>query len=377
MPQQLFQRSPGEAAIGSNPAIGNWQSKMKAMGFYDAALRPLLFRMDPESAHDLAFKALAIGLVSAKTYKNPILEQQLFSLPFPNPLGLGAGFDKNAIAVQHWHKLGFGFVEVGTVTWHPQPGNDKPRMFRLPEDKAIINRMGFNNDGAQGVAERLRSSKSKITLGINLGKSKITELKDAAEDYRRSFSALKDFGKYFVVNVSSPNTPGLRSLQERGPLSEIFSAIKGVDASKPLFVKVAPDLEFDALDEVVDVARQYKLTGIIATNTTITRDAIPVGHKNRDESGGLSGAPLKKRANEALSHLYKACGNDMILVGVGGIFNGDDLYEKIALGAHLCQVYTGWIYGGPSMVPRSLKQLAERMNREGIHSLGELRGTGV
>ena len=350
---------------------------MKGMGFYDAALRPLLFRMDPESAHDFAFKALEAGFVSAKPYKNPILEQHLFSLPFPNPLGLGAGFDKNARAVSHWHKLGFGFVEVGTVTWHPQPGNDKPRMFRLPEDKAIINRMGFNNDGAQVVADRLRSSQRKITLGMNLGKSKITGLKDAPEDYRQSFVALKEFGDYFVVNVSSPNTPGLRSLQERGPLSEIFSAIKGVDASKPLFVKVAPDLEFDALDEVMEVAKEHKLTGIIATNTTISRDGIPVGHKNRDESGGLSGAPLKKRANEVLSHLHKSCGKDMILIGVGGIFNGDDLYEKIARGAHLCQVYTGWIYGGPSMVPRSLNQLAERMEREGIHSLGELRGSGA
>ena len=199
------------------------------MGFYDAALRPLLFRMDPESAHDLAFKALEAGVVTAKPYKNTILEQHLFSLAFPNPLGLAAGFDKNARAVSHWHKLGFGFVEVGTVTWHAQPGNPKPRMFRLPLDKAIINRMGFNNEGATAVAERLRSCSRNATLGINLGKSKITELKDAPEDYRQSFIALKEFGDYFVVNVSSPNTPGLRSLQERAPLSEIFAAIKSVN----------------------------------------------------------------------------------------------------------------------------------------------------
>ncbi len=344
------------------------------MGFYNAALRPLLFRLDPESAHDLAFKALAAGAVSLKPYQNPILEQHLFNLQFPNPLGLGAGFDKNARAVSHWHQLGFGHVEVGTVTWRAQPGNPKPRMFRLPEDKAIINRMGFNNEGASAVALRLGMVDRNLTLGINLGKSKVTPIEKAAEDYVSSFHALKDRGDYFVVNVSSPNTPGLRSLQERGPLGEIFAGMKEVDATKPLFVKVAPDLEFDALDEVIGVAREHKLTGIIATNTTISRDAIPTGRKNRDEAGGLSGAPLKKRANEVLAHLYRNCSKDMILIGVGGIFNGDDLYEKIALGAHLCQVYTGWIYGGPKMVPDCLRQLAQRMTQEGIKSVAELRG---
>ena len=345
------------------------------MGLYDAAIRPLLFRMDPESAHDFAFRYLEKGLVSVRPLESPLLEQTLFGVQFKNPLGLGAGFDKNARAVSHWHKLGFGFVEVGTVTWHAQPGNPKPRLFRLPEDKALINRMGFNNDGAERVAERLRGSLPRVALGINLGKSKITELNDAPNDYRQSFNALKDFGDYFVINVSSPNTPGLRSLQERGPLAEIFSAVREVDSQKPLFVKVAPDLEFDALDEVVAVAREHNLAGIIATNTTISRDAIPRGHKNRDEAGGLSGEPLKSRSNEVLKHLYKACGKDMVLIGIGGIFNGDDLYEKIALGAHLCQVYTGWIYGGPQMVPRSLRQLAGRLEKEGIKSIAELRGS--
>lgn len=344
------------------------------MGFYNAALRPLLFRLDPEAAHDLAFKALERGVVSAKTFESPLLEQELFGVRFPNPLGLGAGFDKNARAVSQWHKLGFGSVEVGTVTWHAQPGNPKPRMFRLPEDQAIINRMGFNNDGADAVAERLENVKSAIPLGINLGKSKVTPLEKAPEDYQDSFQRLKDSGAYFVVNVSSPNTPGLRSLQEKGPLGEIFAAIKEIDSAKPLFVKVAPDLEFDALDEVVEVATQHKLTGIIATNTTISREAIPTGHSNREEAGGLSGAPLKKRSNEVLAHLYKICPKDMILIGVGGIFTGDDLYEKIALGAHLCQVYTGWIYGGPQMAPTALRGLCDRLTREGM-TLSTLRGS--
>ncbi len=346
------------------------------MGFYQAALRPLLFRMDPEAAHDLAFKALERGALSARTFEDELLEQDLFGYHFPNPIGLGAGFDKNARAVSHWHKLGFGFAEVGTVTWHAQPGNPKPRLFRLPEDRALINRMGFNNDGAEAVSNRLKAQSSHIPLGINLGKSKVTELPDAPSDYQNSFRQLKDFGAYFVVNVSSPNTPGLRSLQERGPLGEIIAALKEIDNEKPLFVKVAPDLEFDALDQLIEVARDFRLTGIIATNTTISRDAIPEGRANREEAGGLSGLPLKKRSNEVLAHLYRACGNDMILIGVGGIFTGDDLYEKIALGAHLCQVYTGWIYGGPQMVPRTLQQCCERMQREGV-TLKMLRGSSA
>lgn len=345
------------------------------MGVYEAALRPLLFRLDPESAHDLAFRALEKGRVSASAFESPLLEQELFGVRFDNPLGLAAGFDKNARAVNHWHKLGFGFAEIGTVTFHSQPGNDKPRLFRLPEDRAIINRMGFNNDGASTIASRMRLAQPQIPIGINLGKSKLTALENAASDYQQSYRLLKEVGAYFVVNVSSPNTPGLRSLQDRGPLSEIFSAIREVDASKPLFVKVAPDLEFDALDEVVAVAEEHHLTGIIATNTTVERTGVPETHTNRNQVGGLSGLPLKTRSNEVLSHLRKACSAGMVLIGVGGIFSGDDIYEKISLGAHLCQTYTGWIYGGPQMVPNCLRQLAIRMEREGIKKLDDLRAS--
>lgn len=344
------------------------------MGFYEAALRPLLFRMDPETAHNLAFKALEAGLVSAPPFEHPALKQNLFGVHFPNPLGLGAGFDKNARAVSHWHRLGFGFAEIGTVTWHGQPGNPKPRLFRIPSEKALINRMGFNNEGAEAVAQRLAQAKSRIPLGINLGKSKITPLEEAADDYRKSFAALNSFGDYFVVNVSSPNTPGLRSLQEKGPLREIFSAIRAVDAAKPLFVKVAPDLEFEALDDVVEVALEQGLTGIIATNTTLARDVISGSAPNRDEAGGLSGAPLRAKSDAVLKHLHRQCGGRLILVGVGGIFDGEDLYRKVGLGAHLCQVYTGWIYGGPSMAAKTLQEFAARLDREGLKSCADLRG---
>jgi dihydroorotate dehydrogenase len=232
--------------------------------------------------------------------------------------------------------------------------------------------MGFNNEGAATVAERLASATPQLPIGINLGKSKITELADAPEDYRGSFDLLRRYGAYFVVNVSSPNTPGLRSLQERGPLTEIISGIQTVDRQMPLFVKVSPDLEMSALDEVLAVAHEAGLTGLIATNTTISREGI--SGANASESGGLSGAPLWERSNQFLSHLAKSCEPSMTLIGVGGIFTGEDVFRKIALGAHLCQIYTGWVYGGPSSVPRILRELVAAMEREGLTSLAELRG---
>lgn len=345
------------------------------MGLYEAAMRPLLFRADPETVHEAAFALLERGLVKAHHFCDLILEHEFFGIRFPNPLGLAAGFDKNARAVPHWHKLGFGFAEIGTVTWHAQPGNPKPRLFRLPDDKALINRMGFNNDGAEAVAERLSKLKSQIPLGINLGKSKVTALEEAPGDYQNSFRALQQYGAYFVINVSSPNTPGLRTLQDKGPLQEIISAIRSVDGAKPLFVKVSPDLEPNALDDLVEVALEQALTGIIATNTTISREQIPTGRKNREETGGLSGMPVWEASNAVLRHLYRACGKELTLIGVGGIFNGRDLYEKIAYGAHLCQLYTGWIYGGPNTVPKCLEELVGLMQRDGVKSLAELRGS--
>lgn len=342
------------------------------MSFYASLVRPLAFQCDPERVHEWAMKLLARGIFRAREFTDARLEQTLFGVRFPNPLGLAAGFDKNALALDYWHQLGFGFVECGTVTYHPQPGNERPRLFRLPEHKALINRMGFNNDGARGVATRLAAAKPRIPVGVNLGKSKVTELADAPKDYQESFRLLHSFGDYFVVNVSSPNTPGLRALQEKGPLLEILAAIREVDAERPLFVKMAPDLELAALDDVIDVAHTARLTGLIATNTTISRDDLP---SDPGQAGGLSGSPLKKKSNAFLAHLYKSCDREMILMGVGGIFTGADAYEKIALGAHLTQLYTGWIYGGPMMIPDALQELVQLMEREGVASLAELRGS--
>jgi dihydroorotate dehydrogenase len=277
--------------------------------------------------------------------------------------------------LNHWHKLGFGFVEVGTITYHPQPGNPKPRMFRLPEDNALINRLGFNNQGAEVAATRIRAARSPVPFGINLGKSKVTPLEEAARDYEQSYRLLHELGSYFVVNVSSPNTPGLRSLQEKGALVEILAKLKEADASRPLFVKIAPDLETHAIDEVIEVAHEQKLTGLIATNTTISRDAIPEERREQARAleGGLSGAPLKQRSDEVLRYLHGACDKNMILIGVGGIFTGRDLYDKIAAGAHLAQIYTGFVYGGPNTCWRVLSEFLELLERK---SLEEIRGSG-
>jgi dihydroorotate dehydrogenase len=343
------------------------------MSLYESLVRPLAFLVDPERAHNLAVSLISRGLIRATPFEDPRLQQTLFGVDFPNPLGLAAGFDKNAVAVDHWHRLGFGFAELGTVTAHAQPGNPKPRLFRLPEDKALINRMGFNNDGSETVAYRLQAAKPQLPVGINLGKSKITELEKAPEDYRISFARLRHHGVYFVINVSSPNTSGLRTLQERGPLLEIVQAIRSVDPEMPLFVKVAPDLEMDALDEVVEVAHESKLTGLIATNTTISREAITSAVSK--EAGGLSGLPLREKSDQFLSHLFKSSNRELILIGVGGIFSGEDIYRKISLGAHLCQIYTGWIYAGPSSAPRMLRELVACLDKEGVKSLADLRGS--
>ncbi len=339
---------------------------------YQSLLRPLAFKFDPEWVHERALALLARGMVSAPSFSDPRLSQEMFRIRFENPIGLAAGFDKNAVALDHWHRLGFGHAEIGTVTFHPQPGNPKPRMFRLPQDRGLINRLGFNNHGAEALAARLAIAKPKLPYGINLGKSKITELADAAEDYQKSFRLLHKFGDYFVVNVSSPNTPGLRTLQEKRALLDILTAMQEVDATRPVFVKVAPDLELSALDDVVQVAVEKKLTGLIATNTTLSREGLS---HDPNESGGLSGAPLLQKANGVLRHLYQSCPRDMILVGVGGIMSGEDIYEKIALGAHICQIYTGWIYAGPPFVPVAMRELAQLMSRDGVTSLDDLRGS--
>lgn len=313
------------------------------------------------------------GLVSAPRYEDPRLRQTLMGAGFLNPIGLAAGFDKNGVAMRHWHRLGFGFAEVGTVTALAQPGNPKPRLFRLPEDRALINRFGFNNLGSEALAERFQGLDSRIPIGINLGKSKLAKLERASEDYAASFRALHSFGDYFVINVSSPNTPGLRSLQDAGALRAILGAIAEIDATRPIFVKVAPDLEFDALDELVEVCGAA--AGFIATNTTLSRTGLQ--SRQATEAGGLSGAPLAKRAYEVLSHLRAAVKSEQLLIGVGGIFDACDVAERIAAGAHLVQLYTGWVYGGPNLVPRLCRGLAKIMEREGFADLTALRASGI
>lgn len=325
------------------------------MGLYESLFRPLAFRIDPENVHEKVMHLIAAGLIPGPPTPLERDSVELFGVRFSNRIGLAAGFDKNALAVDQWHRFGFGYVEIGTVTWHAQPGNDRPRMFRLPDDKALINRMGFNNDGAQVVADRLAKGHPKIPVGVNLGKSKITPLEEAHEDYRQSFSVLQEHGDYFVVNVSSPNTPGLRSLQDKEPLLRIFGALRDVNAEKPLFVKIAPDLAESAIEEILGVAVEMRLTGIIATNTTISREGL----QTKDaalvaQTGGLSGRPVYERSNEVLALLKRLAPPEMTLIGVGGVFDRADYLKKLELGAELVQIYTGWIYGGPGLVPRLL-----------------------
>lgn len=313
-------------------------------------------------------------------YADPRLSQSLWGSTFTNPLGLAAGFDKDGIAAQAWPLMGFGYAELGTVTYHAQPGNPQPRLFRLPRDLAAINRMGFNNQGAAQLADRLRGywqqRASEIPIGINLGKSKVTPLDQAVEDYAQSFRLLKTLGDYFVVNVSSPNTPGLRSLQASENLSPILAALQAENRDrKPLLVKIAPDLEWEAIAEVLALADEHNLAGIIATNTTIQRTGLKTdrilltGNRVTEEPGGLSGAPLRSRSTAVIRFLYQKSQGQMPIIGVGGIFTARDAWEKISAGATLLQVYTGWIYGGPEMVCRTLEGLVQQLERHRLDNI--------
>ncbi len=375
------------------------------MDIYQVAIRPLLFNLlkaDPEQLHSTTIRSLKW---LSQTSNNPPaswinrclqqslcledarLEQNLFGLNFPNPLGLAAGFDKDGVAAPIWSSLGFGFAELGTVTYHPQPGNPRPRLFRLPLDKAALNRMGFNNSGAVVMAKLLSESQQSlisIPIGVNLGKSKVTPLEEAAIDYLNSFRLLKDCGDYFVVNVSSPNTPGLRSLQDAAMLSSILDLLqKENTAQKPLFVKIAPDLEWEAIADIISLAQTYQLAGIIATNTTIRRDQLKTlvieqtGKSVLEEAGGISGAPLGDRSTEVIRFIAAQTQGKMPIIGVGGIFSPEDAWEKITAGASLLQVYTGWIYEGPFMVRRILQGLLSKLEQNGLNSISEAVGLQI
>ncbi len=298
--------------------------------------------------------------------QDPKLERELFGLKFPNPVGLAAGFDKDAKLIDELGNLGFGFIEIGTLTPKGQEGNPKPRLFRLPEDQAIINRMGFNNEGVDAAVARLRNRKSKVIVGGNIGKNKVTPNEEALNDYLYCFKALYDVVDYFVVNVSSPNTPDLRALQEKEPLQQLLLALQEQNSKmpkpKPLLLKIAPDLNEAQLNDIIEIAQEAKLSGIIATNTTISRDGLHTTSQKVQEigAGGLSGKPLTKRSTEIIRYLRQHLPQTIKLIGVGGIMTAEDALEKLDAGADLVQLYTGFIYEGPSLISQINKKLLAR-----------------
>ena len=309
--------------------------------------------LPPEAAHNLAILGLRLtppSLLRVAFGATPQKHTKLFGLTFPNPVGLAAGMDKNASALRAWEALGFGFVEAGTITAMAQPGNPKPRCFRYPSQQALINRMGFNNAGASAVANRLARQKAsgrwpRVPVGINIGKSKLTPNEQASSDYATSYKLLLPFGDYFVVNVSSPNTPNLRALQDRDALAEIIRTLKRINNIKPLLVKIAPDLTDDALRDIATLAESEHLAGLIATNTTLDHSAVP---KDSDQQGGLSGTPLRQRSTDVLRILRAA--TKLPIIASGGIMDAAAAHEKLEAGASLVQLYTGFVYNGPELI---------------------------
>lgn len=334
-------------------------------------IKQLLFQFDPEDIHHVVTVGLRAAnriwgvkalLKNSFQLEDSRLERDLFGLKFKNPVGLAAGFDKNGSFVEELAEFGFGFIEVGTVTPLPQQGNEKPRMFRLPQDEALINRMGFNNQGVDVVADRLsRIDRKGMIIGGNIGKNKITPNKDALSDYIKCFDRLFDVVDYFVVNVSSPNTAGLRELQEKEPLKNILNTLqqrnRKNDISRPILLKIAPDLSNSQLDDIIEIVTETKIAGVIATNTTISREGLSSDEILRNEGGGLSGKPLAARSTEVIRYLSEHSNKAFVIIGVGGIHSPKDALEKIEAGASLVQIYTGFIYEGPGLVKRILKGL--------------------
>ncbi|MBD0369858.1 MAG: quinone-dependent dihydroorotate dehydrogenase [Pyrinomonadaceae bacterium] len=363
---------------------------------YHSILRPILFRLPPEAAHEMALHFCEAGLrprvlrsMMARRYASePFKDLRRFGLSFNSPVGLAAGFDKNGVAVEGLSALGFGFIEVGTVTNLPQPGNPRPRLFRLPADKALINRMGFNNDGARRVAERLSINRPACVLGVNIGKSRAVAVEDATADYLASFESVYEVADYVAVNVSSPNTPGLRGLQNADALQALLQALQARNRELatrratnplPLLVKIAPDLDEHALEAIADVALGAGIEGIIATNTTTNRAGLKTSASIVEAcgEGGLSGAPLRSRSTEVIASLYRRLRGRIPIIGVGGIFSADDAWEKICAGASLIQIYTGFIYEGAGLVRDINKGLQERLTQGGFRNLDEAVGSSV
>jgi dihydroorotate dehydrogenase len=352
------------------------------MSFYQTFIRPLLFKMPTETAHEFGIESLKIGL-SAKSAQNFISQQfaverfgkiERFGLNFKSPLGVAAGFDKNGVVVNQLAALGFGFVEVGTVTFNPQKGNEKPRLFRLPEDKALINRLGFNNQGTPRVVERLKKIVPNCVLGVNIGKNKDVPNESAIENYLLSFDLAHSVADYVAVNVSSPNTPNLRELQKPENLDELLSALQNRNqelTAKPLLVKIAPDLSDAEIEAIVDIARKINISGIIATNTTVERKNL---RAKINETGGLSGKPLQKKSDEIVAKIHRYSKGKLPIIGVGGIFTPEDAFEKIAAGACLVQSYTGFVYQGISFARDINEELSKILKQKGFDNLDEAVG---
>ena len=339
---------------------------------YTFLIRPILFLFKPEQAHKITVSLLkgicaipgAKGIFSALfSTKHSKLEREVFGIRFPNPVGLAAGFDKDALHIDEFASLGFGFIEIGTLTPKGQPGNPKPRLFRLQDDESLINRMGFNNQGVEEAVEHLKQRKSSVIVGGNIGKNKVTPNEEAYRDYEMSFEALFDHVDYFAINVSSPNTPNLRQLQEKEPLKELLQRLKARNRlkkqPKPILLKIAPDLTDQQLDDIIEIVSETALDGVIATNTTISREGLNADSTTIESigAGGLSGPPVKERSTEVIRYLKQNAEKSFPIIGVGGINSPEDALEKIEAGASLVQLYTGFIYQGPSLIKKINKLL--------------------
>ena len=361
--------------------------------FYRSLLRPILFRLPPETAHELALHSLDFlkprpinKLIHKRFATESLGDLTRFGLKFPNPVGLAAGFDKDGVALQPLAALGFGFIEAGTVTYHAQPGNPRPRLFRLAKDSALINRAGFNNAGAAAFVRRVKELELDCVLGVSIGKSKITSMEDVNSDYLASFELVYPVADYIAINVSSPNTPQLRELQRAEHLSALLKDLESRNhelqdkykrtSPMPLLVKLSPDLDQSELELIVDVIKRFHIDGIIATNTTTKRDNLSTEKNTIDDigEGGLSGAPLRKRSTQMLATLYQLTTGKIPLIGVGGIFNAADAWEKIAAGATLIQLYTGFIYQGPGIAKQINEGLVELVVKSGFRNLDEAVG---
>ncbi|MDX2196041.1 MAG: quinone-dependent dihydroorotate dehydrogenase [Cytophagales bacterium] len=350
------------------------------MNLYKLLIKPVLFSMSPERAHQVVFKTIRFYLqipfvkyICTRIYQvpHPALERVVFGIKFKNPVGLAAGFDKDAKRVPELACFGFGHIEVGTVTPFPQPGNEKPRLFRLPKDEAIINRMGFNNKGAYKMLQRLKKlKKNDIILGINIGKNKDTPNEEAVEDYKKCITWLFDYADYFVINVSSPNTPHLRELQEKEPLTFILNSLNELNIllatqkntnRKPILLKIAPDLSPSQLDDIIEIVQLTAIDGIIATNTTITRDSLTTSKETITVMGhgGMSGKPLRQKSTYVIKYIHQKSQGKIPIIGVGGVHSPDDAIEKLQAGASLVQLYTGFVYEGPYLVTDILLHLLD------------------